>query len=210
MPKTNGETAPYKISKIGIIVTSVLFAASAVAVLVALVCMATDAHVWHKLMPRALAAAAVTGLAFVVSIVLYMYDVKKAKAQTAVTEEPVSTEKEPLPPENKRSAIIGKAFKIAALVGLIGSVALSVAARFCGGLTSLVLAVISALFAFGSGVSAIVAVVLGRRDRAEKATLIGLISIPLLLLIMLAVFMILFGAVLIYIMAVSWAQWGLL
>ncbi len=194
-----------KPDKIGAIIYAAAFAASVALLMASVVCMLSDIHIWHRLMPIAIAVTAVTGIAFVVSILLYSADVKKARSEER---NEYATESES--PTDKRKARISNIFKIATASCFVLAVGLSVASRFCSGFTYSMLLLFSAVAAFSAVASAVVAVVLSRRKASEKAAVLGIISMPILFLIAVAAIMAVFGGALLYLVIVSWAQWGLL
>lgn len=187
---------------IGIIITAIMFGAALAIMIAALLCMAADVDIWHRLIPPAILLTIVTGLMFIVSLALHFYNTKTAK--TDLTELPENPNK-----DNRRTKI-AHGFGIAALVCFYIALICAAASRLCVGLADALTKLFAAIAALAACAFAIISVVLSKRSTAEKISLLSLISLPIALAIACIVMVAVFAAIMFYLMLISWAEWGLI
>lgn len=189
-----------------IIMAATMFGAALALLLAALICMGADVYIWHRLMSPAVFIAVVTGAVFFVSLALRLYYAKNDKIE--------STDRSENPIDRDKRSKIAYGFKIISLACFYISLILFAISKVCTGLAAMLTTLFSALAILAAGIFAAIAVVTSRRSAAEKASflslLIGLPFVFTLMFIMFIVMLAVIFGILLYIMIVSWAEWGLL
>lgn len=179
-----------------------MFGGAIAVMIAALITMAADVYIWHIFIPQAIVLIVVTGLAFVISLILLLNRAKPAKTRW-------TTQAQNPPVPDKRSKIASR-FGIAALVCFYIALAFNTASHLCERAISVIMSLIYMLAVLAAVAFAGVSITLSRRSTEEKAFFFSLLSLPLRFLIAAIAIMGVIAVALFIIMLRSWRDWGLI